>query len=212
MPRSFVTSSFKTRLACTRGRRCSSWIRRINFQSTITVNKGGDEPGEADGKSVMQMIILAAEQGTPLKIAADGEDAESRRASWPNCSMTSLGKNNGKGREGRMQNEGFDDMHAYFIPPSAICLLLNSMDIKKGIGVSPGVVISTAVVLDAEDLAHSRAISIPPRSTHEIERLGNAIAESVVELTKLRDTDRRARQTYRRDIRFPSGRAARSHR
>jgi len=30
------------------------------------------------------------------------------------------------------------------------------MEIKKGIGVSPGVVISTAVVLDAEDLAVPR--------------------------------------------------------
>jgi phosphocarrier protein len=46
------------------------------FVSNITVIKGGAEPGEADGKSVMQMIILAAEQGTPLSIAAEGEDAE----------------------------------------------------------------------------------------------------------------------------------------
>jgi phosphocarrier protein HPr len=46
------------------------------FVSDITVIKGGAEPGEADGKSVMQMIILAAEQGTSLTIAADGEDAE----------------------------------------------------------------------------------------------------------------------------------------
>jgi phosphocarrier protein HPr len=46
------------------------------FASTITVIKGGAEPGEADGKSVMQMIILAAEQGTELSIAADGEDAD----------------------------------------------------------------------------------------------------------------------------------------
>jgi phosphocarrier protein HPr len=46
------------------------------FSSTITVFKGGDEPGEADGKSVMQMIILAAVEGTPLKIEADGEDAQ----------------------------------------------------------------------------------------------------------------------------------------
>jgi phosphocarrier protein HPr len=46
------------------------------FSSDITVNKGGTEPVEADGKSVMQMIILAAEQGTELSIAAEGEDAE----------------------------------------------------------------------------------------------------------------------------------------
>ena len=46
------------------------------FKSKVTVFKGGDEPCEADGKSVMQMIILAAEQGTPLRIEADGDDAE----------------------------------------------------------------------------------------------------------------------------------------
>lgn len=31
---------------------------------------------EADGKSVMQMIILAAEKGTKLRIVAEGEDAQ----------------------------------------------------------------------------------------------------------------------------------------
>jgi phosphocarrier protein len=46
------------------------------FASNITVHKGGDEPCDADGKSVMQMIILAAVEGTPLRIEAEGEDAE----------------------------------------------------------------------------------------------------------------------------------------
>jgi phosphocarrier protein len=46
------------------------------FSSRITVYKGGEEPGEADGKSVMQMIILAATEGTPLRIDAEGDDAE----------------------------------------------------------------------------------------------------------------------------------------
>jgi len=46
------------------------------FSSTVTVYKGGDEPAEADGKSVMQMIILAATEGTPLRIDADGADAD----------------------------------------------------------------------------------------------------------------------------------------
>jgi phosphocarrier protein HPr len=46
------------------------------FTSDITVVKGGAEPGEADGKSVMQMIILAAEQGTEMSIAAEGADAD----------------------------------------------------------------------------------------------------------------------------------------
>ena len=46
------------------------------FSSDIKVSKGGDEPVDADGKSVMQMIILEATQGTPLKILATGNDAE----------------------------------------------------------------------------------------------------------------------------------------
>jgi len=46
------------------------------FKSEIKVVKFGEEPGEADGKSVMQMIILAAMPGTKMRIDADGEDAE----------------------------------------------------------------------------------------------------------------------------------------
>ena len=46
------------------------------FKSDVKVIKGGDEPYEADGKSVMQVIILAATEGTPLRIDADGEDAD----------------------------------------------------------------------------------------------------------------------------------------
>ena len=46
------------------------------FKSDISVHKGGDEPVDADGKSVMQMIILAAVQGTELRIDASGDDAD----------------------------------------------------------------------------------------------------------------------------------------
>ena len=46
------------------------------FKSDVTVHKFGEEPGTADGKSVMQMIILAATEGTPLKIEATGDDAD----------------------------------------------------------------------------------------------------------------------------------------
>ena len=46
------------------------------FSSTVTVKKAAPEPVVADGKSVMQMIILEATEGTPLTIEADGEDAE----------------------------------------------------------------------------------------------------------------------------------------
>jgi phosphotransferase system HPr (HPr) family protein len=46
------------------------------YSSDIKVSKGGPEPVDADGKSVMQMIILEATQGTLLKIEAIGNDAE----------------------------------------------------------------------------------------------------------------------------------------
>ena len=46
------------------------------FAASVKVFKGGEEPGEADGKSVMQLIILAAVEGTPMRIEADGDDAE----------------------------------------------------------------------------------------------------------------------------------------
>ena len=46
------------------------------FASNITVRKGGEEPCDADGKSVMQMIILAATEGTKMRIDAEGEDAD----------------------------------------------------------------------------------------------------------------------------------------
>ena len=47
-----------------------------SFKSDIKVIKFGEEPGEADGKSVMQMIILAATEGTKMRIDAEGEDAQ----------------------------------------------------------------------------------------------------------------------------------------
>jgi phosphotransferase system HPr (HPr) family protein len=45
------------------------------FRSTVSVHKGGSEPADADGKSVMEMLVLAAAEGTPLRIDADGPDA-----------------------------------------------------------------------------------------------------------------------------------------
>jgi phosphotransferase system enzyme I (PtsI) len=60
------------------------------------------------------------------------------------------------------------------------------MEIKKGIGVSPGVVISTAIVLDAEDLA------IPMRHVEEgqvegeVKRFEGAVARSAADLAHLR--------------------------
>lgn len=61
------------------------------------------------------------------------------------------------------------------------------MEIKKGIGVSPGVVISTAVVLDAEDLRVPRRAVDAAAVPSELNRLGDAIGAALVDLTRLRD-------------------------
>ncbi|HVZ94702.1 MAG TPA: HPr family phosphocarrier protein [Phycisphaerales bacterium] len=46
------------------------------FSSSVTVCKIVDDgTGPVDGKSIMQMMMLAATQGTELEISADGEDA-----------------------------------------------------------------------------------------------------------------------------------------
>lgn len=43
------------------------------FRSTIKLGKGDQV---VDGKSIMQLMMLAATQGTELEITADGPDAE----------------------------------------------------------------------------------------------------------------------------------------
>jgi phosphotransferase system enzyme I (PtsI) len=62
------------------------------------------------------------------------------------------------------------------------------MEIKKGIGVSPGVVISTAVVLDAEDLLIPKRQVGADQVGREIERLDRAVASGIADLTGLRET------------------------
>ncbi|MEM6561656.1 MAG: HPr family phosphocarrier protein [Planctomycetota bacterium] len=50
-----------------------------NFTADIRVVRAPDHPdgpAEADAKSVMQMLTLAATKGTVLTLVADGEDAE----------------------------------------------------------------------------------------------------------------------------------------
>lgn len=43
------------------------------FQSSVTVVRGSQS---VDGKSIMQMMMLAATKGTELEIVAEGEDAD----------------------------------------------------------------------------------------------------------------------------------------
>ena len=62
------------------------------------------------------------------------------------------------------------------------------MEIKKGIGVSPGVVISTAVVLDAEDLRIPKRQVELAQVPQELERLDKAIADSLADLARLRES------------------------
>lgn len=43
----------------------------------VTVRRTDNNPGDAvDGKSIMQMMMLAATQGTELEIICDGDDAQ----------------------------------------------------------------------------------------------------------------------------------------
>ncbi len=61
------------------------------------------------------------------------------------------------------------------------------MEIRKGIGVSPGVVISTAVVLDAEDLLIPKRQVGEDQIAEEIARLHKALKDTAVDLSRLRD-------------------------
>ena len=61
------------------------------------------------------------------------------------------------------------------------------MEIKKGIGVSPGVVISTAVVLDAEDLLIPERHVPAGRTTDEVTRFHQAVESAITEIAALRD-------------------------
>lgn len=45
------------------------------YQSGVTVCRSDNEAEKVDGKSIMQMMMLAATQGTELLITADGDDA-----------------------------------------------------------------------------------------------------------------------------------------
>lgn len=47
------------------------------FKCAVTVQRPGAEAGSGvDGKSIMQMMMLAATKGTVLEVVAEGEDCE----------------------------------------------------------------------------------------------------------------------------------------
>jgi phosphocarrier protein HPr len=49
--------------------------KATGFRSAVRVEKKGEEPLVVDGKSIYEMMTLAAVEGTPLVILADGDDA-----------------------------------------------------------------------------------------------------------------------------------------
>ncbi|MGD0139429.1 MAG: phosphoenolpyruvate-utilizing N-terminal domain-containing protein, partial [Tepidisphaeraceae bacterium] len=61
------------------------------------------------------------------------------------------------------------------------------MDIKKGTGVSPGLAISTAIVLDAENLVIPHRLIPAANVDPEIERFNRALNDSIQDLSHQRD-------------------------
>jgi phosphocarrier protein HPr len=65
------------------------------FTCDIMVRKpayAGEDAIDADGKSVMQMIILAATEGTPLTLEATGDDAEQAIEALSNLFRSKFGE------------------------------------------------------------------------------------------------------------------------
>jgi len=46
-----------------------------SFASKVRIEKGGADPLNVDGKSIMEIIMLEGIQGTVLTIHVDGDDA-----------------------------------------------------------------------------------------------------------------------------------------
>lgn len=61
------------------------------------------------------------------------------------------------------------------------------MEIKKGIAVSPGVVIAPAIVLEAEEYRIKRKNVPPEEVAREVDRLSNGFKDSLAEINVLRD-------------------------
>ena len=75
--------------ACTRARRRSSSTRPGAFAAHIRVARG---EREVDGKSIMGLLLLAAAQGSAIRITADGADEDQapspRSARWSSAAST----------------------------------------------------------------------------------------------------------------------------
>lgn len=73
MPRVSAIVTIKNRLGL-HARPAMEFVDAASMhQAAVTVRRADQE---VDGKSIMQMMLLAATQGTELEIIADGPDAE----------------------------------------------------------------------------------------------------------------------------------------
>ncbi len=73
MPRASVNVEITNRLGLHARPAMSLVDTASTFKSKITISRGEQE---VDGKSIMQIMMLAATKGTVLKVEADGPDAK----------------------------------------------------------------------------------------------------------------------------------------
>jgi len=74
------------------------------------------------------------------------------------------------------------------------------MEIKKGIAVSPGISIAKSLVIDSEDYLIPRRLVNPGQRMTEIQRLRNAFADAISELTKLEEAQQGLKQHKIKDL------------
>ncbi|MEM9064546.1 MAG: HPr family phosphocarrier protein [Planctomycetota bacterium] len=76
MPRFTVTAVISNKLGL-HARPAMAFVdTAAEFQSSIVVKRTDGQAEAVDGKSIMEIMMLAATKGTELEIIADGEDAE----------------------------------------------------------------------------------------------------------------------------------------
>ncbi|QDU63654.1 HPr-like protein Crh [Planctomycetes bacterium Pan216] len=81
-------------------RPASLFVERANcFESNVTIQKGSDE---VDGKSILQLLSLSAEEGTALVLETRGPDAEAASISLS-----------------QLVASGFDEMDGDSVAPSS---------------------------------------------------------------------------------------------
>ena len=69
-----MSRSQRVTVSCSEGLHADQFVRlAASFQSVIEIEKDGEM---VDGKSILSILTLAADQGSELTIRATGDDAE----------------------------------------------------------------------------------------------------------------------------------------